>query len=235
MHSRDYSNYSLNLNPSRLGWGSFLYICMEEQNYSKEILNRIAIDGTIDVLSVRENSLLGYKVKDNRFVLADSSMRSIIALPEEPHYYIKTVEMNKVCLVSTRCLLGEEEVSLRILYYIPANKQYYYVFVTPAGQVYFEDYTTIPKTYEHQVTVITGISMETGFSELFSKIMTRLRSCPQLSCSVCLAKYLENGDLGISKEDYRQVFDSDSNFKDYLEDVIDDPTSLIYELNLKRL
>lgn len=210
---------------------------MEEQNYSKEILNRVAIDGTIDVLSVRENSFLGYKVKDDRFVLADSSMRSIIALPEEPHYYIKTVEMNKVCLVSTRCLLVEEEVSLRILYYIPANKQYYYVFVTPAGQVYFECYTTIPKTYEHQVTVITGISTETGFSELFSKIMTRLRSCPQLSCSVCSAKYLENGDLGIPKEDYnyRQVFDSDSNFKDYLEDVIDDMTTFIYEINLKRL
>ena len=71
--------------------------------------------------------------------------------------------------------------------------------------------------------------METGFSELFSKIMTRLRSCPQLSCSVCSAKYLENGDLGIPKEDYRQVFvDSDSNFKDYLEDVIDNMTNLIY-------
>ena len=207
---------------------------MEEQNYSKEILNRIAIDGTIDVLSVRENSFLGYKVKDNRFVLADSSMRSIIALPEEPHYYIKTVEMNKVCLVSTRCLLGEEEVSLRILYYIPANKQYYYVFVTPAGQIHFEK-SIIPKTFEHQVTAITGISMGTGFSEVFSKIMTRLSSGPHLRCSVCLVKFSETGNMEIPKDSYSLVFDSDLDFKDYLEDIFDNPTSLIYELNLKRL
>ena len=193
------------------------------------------MEGTIDILSTKGNRyFIGYRTEDNWFVPVNDSSMNAFKLPDVPDYQIRTDEITKSCIISTRCLLGEEEVSLRILYYIPSNKQYYHAFVTPGGQLYFE-MTYLPKTYEHQVTAITGVSMGEGFIKVFSKIMTRLKSGPQLSCSVCLVKFSDDGNMEIPKDSYSLVFDSDSDFRDYLEDVFDDPTSLIYELNLKRL
>ena len=208
---------------------------MEKQDYSREILYRLQMEGTIDILSTKENRyLVGYRTEDNWFVPVNDLLMNAFKLPDKPDYQIRTDEITKSCIISTRCLLGEEEVSLRILYYIPSNKQYYHAFVTPEGLPYFE-MTYLPKIFEHQVTAITGVSMEEGFIKVFSKIMTRLKSGPQLSCSVCLVKFSETGEMEIPKDNYILVFDSDLDFKDYLEDVFDDPTSLVYELNLRRL